>query len=143
MPAWKDEAGMRAHYKELLPVIAAFGEGEVIEYFDGQEWDAIVFSVAFDSPADHYRIRQVPDSIDWASVNPNFNWMARDEDGKAHLFARKPVRVSDEWILSAPGGSIGSHSSAIETIYFASYSQGNLGWKESLVTRPGAEDESP
>lgn len=74
-----------------------------------------------------YRVAATPDSINWDHVHPNFKYLFRNYNGVAYLSTRKPVKVSDYWCN-------GGHYTRANT--FASYKQGNVDWKDSLVERP-------
>jgi hypothetical protein len=73
-----------------------------------------------------------PESINWEHVSPEYNFMARDEKGTAYLFRVRPHICGNAWYYYADDDcrNVGSH---------ASYRRGTVGWKDSLVIRPGYE----
>jgi hypothetical protein len=111
-------------------LLLAHHEGKRIEILCGELWTKAAPTWA---EWKIYRIAPeplVPDSINWDHVAPEWKWLARDENGKAYLFAEKPRMVRTEWI-SCPAAS---HASS-----FASYRRGTVDWRDSLVIRPGHE----
>lgn len=76
-------------------------------------------------------IHMIPDSINWDHVHSDYNYMVRHEDGKVFLCKEKPYIGIDTWYLAFWNSRV-RHASA-----FASYKQGNVDWKDSLVCRPG------
>jgi len=52
----------REHWKELLPVITAFANGEDVQIKDGDDWLAVV-SPSFREPAPLYRIAPKPRKV--------------------------------------------------------------------------------
>lgn len=83
-------------------------------------------------PVSIYRIAPeplTPDSIDWSHVAPEYNFMARDCDGRGWLFKSKPLLKADMW--DAP------MENTFGVAGFASYRRGTVEWQDSLVIRPG------
>ena len=79
-----------------------------------------------------YRVKPkpiVPDSIDWSHVSPEFKYMARDCDGLVYLFTQMPGYNAMTRTWHAGGGATNAKC-------FASYKQGNVSWKDSIVVRP-------
>jgi hypothetical protein len=76
----------------------------------------------------------IPDSINWDHVAPEYNYMARDEDGGAVLFRRPPQQHLRQW------GGFAFCGNAQD---FTSYRRGTVDWKDSLVIRPGHESSKP
>lgn len=71
----------------------------------------------------------IPDFIDWNHVAPEFNFMARDKNGRLYLFGGEPRPEDDMWSGFGP---------AAKAHVFASYRRGTVEWKDSLVRRPEA-----
>ena len=69
-----------------------------------------------------------PDSIDWSAVGKEYNWLARDSDGRAYLFSSTPAKDCTMW--RSTGGNF------IKASAFSSYVRGNTAWDASLVIRP-------
>lgn len=119
---------------EKMEIFEAWIDGEGLEYKTHNEWVKVFgnSTPAFYSyTTDRIKPKElIPDSIDWSHVAPEYKWMARDEDGKAYLHIAEPDIGPSEW-----------HSD--ETLVygyaqtFASYKQGTVDWKDSLVKRPG------
>lgn len=69
-------------------------------------------------------------SIDWSHVHPDYNWLARDADGRSFIYGDKPD--SDDVALQ--WRAISSFQERV--IAFASLQPGNCDWRDSLVQRP-------
>lgn len=71
-----------------------------------------------------------PDSIDWSQVNPKWNFMARDPDGRVFVYQSKPTwgKNSNEWLG-------GRWPIQVDDI-FSSYRRGTVSAEDSLVERP-------
>lgn len=116
---------------EMIAVMQAYVDGKEIEALFGTDTAWIKVELPFwDWQRNNYRIREVPDSIDWSHVAPGFNWMARDEGGIAWLFSKKPPRSGRFWL---------NDGMAIRADYFASYRRGTTDGANSLVSRPDGE----
>lgn len=71
------------------------------------------------------------DEIDWSHVAPEYNWMARDEDGEPCLYHDKPWldEMDDHWSADLCNTISVANS-------FSSYKRGTCDWRDSLVRRP-------
>lgn len=108
-----------------------------LEYFDGYRW----FSRSFRGHGLHLTYRAIPasktktkPSLDWSHAAPEYKWIARDSDGEGYLYDRKPPKDGRGWWVA--------DGKVCEASVFASYDQGTCDWDESLVCRPGCEDEA-
>jgi hypothetical protein len=75
----------------------------------------------------------VPDSVDWSHVGPAVNWIARDEDGAVWGYAARPMAGDSPWFFRSWAGW------RIDGL-IPSYRRGTVGWRDSLISRPGVED---
>jgi hypothetical protein len=64
----------REHWKELLPVITAFANGEDVQVLDGAKW-LTLDSPSFLDPAAKYRI----------APKPRKAWVLEYDDGECHI----------------------------------------------------------
>lgn len=126
---------LRTKTKEQIEVMNAFLEGKEIEFNDedlGARW--LTCSYPIWNWADFvYRVKGIPDVIDWNHVNPKYNYMARDKNGDVYLYTNKPFtdRGSSCWCRADSSVVV---VQVLDT--FVSYNRGNLPWEESLVGRP-------
>lgn len=44
-----------------------------------------------------YRIAVTKPSVNWDHVHPDYNWLARDQNGKCYVFEVRPERDDDTW----------------------------------------------
>lgn len=129
--------------REAANVMLAAANGKPIEFrnrsCESAEWQTPSVPVSENDAffwnwyAYEYRIALIPDSIDWSHVNSRFKYMARDKNGDVFLYSDRPClssRIKIQWT-----GSKGDITNRIQII-FASYKQGNVDWKDSLVERP-------
>lgn len=116
--------------KRMIEVMQAYVDGEEIEYSNGFDWSELK-GTAWIHLWD-YRIAKKPDTIDWSHVAPEFKWMVRDPDGEVYLYKKHPVLYLDCWSSDSITSDAESH---------ASYHRGTCDWKESLVIRPGCEQD--
>lgn len=115
-------------------LLLAAHEGEEIEYSgdgDGDSWTTV------NRPGWRskiiYRVKPAPltkDTVDWSQVAEGWDWMARDENGRAYFFRGKPTRDGPIWVDSGHGAA---------SVIVSSYVRGTCDWKDSLLTRPGKE----
>lgn len=70
------------------------------------------------------------DSVNWALVPAEFNWMARDANGNVWMFEHEPFIWGDEWLYGAP-----CQHCLIDEGSNMGYVRGDCDWKESLVQR--------
>jgi len=85
-----------------------------------------------------YRVPGRPDEIDWSAVHPDYNYMARDENGEVWLHLEKPSKHSDCWVS---GGGLWIIQNISVDCVFSSYKNNGLPWDQSLVMRPGVQGE--
>lgn len=112
--------------EEKLELLTAWLDGEKIEYLCSYSgWQTC--GKPMWAGAVSYRVKPVvQDSINWSHVHEDFKYMARDEDGRAHLYKGSPHRSETIWSL------VGYQ----EVGTFSSYKRGDTDWKDSLVCRP-------
>lgn len=113
--------------EEMIAVMQAHSDGKIIECKTGIDWEIITVP-SWNWGRCDYRVAQIDDYIDWSHVAPEFVYMARNSDGKCHLFPEKPEAIDGAWKYS------GWMYTRAET--FASYKYGNRNWEFSLVERP-------
>lgn len=106
-----------------------------LEYFDGYRW----FPRLFRDHGLHWTYRAIPapktkPSADWSHAAPECIWLARDRDGEGYFYDQKPSR--------GEGGWWSSDGKFRKASVLASYDPGTCDWTESLVCRPGCEDEA-
>ena len=66
-------------------------------------------------------------SINWDQVSAEYNYLARDANGDAHLYGEEPPRLTTIWNMVSP---------YISATAFTSYEPGTCDWEDSLVKRP-------
>ena len=79
-----------------------------------------------------YRVKPQPTtkpSIDWSHVAPEYQWLARDANGRGFLYEDAPRLISE-------GGVWATSPCYLLARHFASYTPGTCDWRESLVQRP-------
>lgn len=120
----------REGYLKHKALIEAWANGAEVEYYSEIEhrWVHPSPNPNFYSMTE-YRIKQIPDSIDRSHVKDNMKWMARDENGNVSLFEDKPSIGEDDTYWR---GQNAHFEVGIENL-FASYKQGTVDWKDSLV----------
>jgi hypothetical protein len=66
---------------------------------------------------------------DWSKINPEYNYVAADSDGRVHAYFTKPEIYDHEWCIGEDGGDFihVRHESLPE----------GINWKQTLYTRPG------
>lgn len=116
--------------KEMIEIMQAYVDGKPIEFRDNSRVWMYVQSPVWDWNAYDYRIAQIPDSIDWSHVNPEFKFMARSVTGEVFLFRSKPIVVYGHY------WAVRDSSISCNAKNLASYKQGTVDWKDSLVERP-------
>lgn len=79
----------------------------------------------------HYRVAPEPDTIDWSHVAPEFKFMVRGGLDHVWLFHERPEISGGGWVSTGFGRKDCSSGGV-----FASYKQGTVDWKDSLVERP-------
>ena len=89
-----------------------------------------------DIPMSYTRPATIP-SINWDHVDPKFNYLAVDRDGKGYLYSHKPAVFGMSW----SDNNISGISSYVTVRGFLSYKEGTCHWKESLVNRPDYVEE--
>jgi hypothetical protein len=107
-----------------------------LEYWDGGEWVGTTTKAPRRGGCWVYRARPaplVPDSVDWSHVAEPYDWHARDESGSRSFYTRKPDLTATYWRLE------GRQWEAADSAAVASYRRGTVDWRDSLISRPGAE----
>jgi hypothetical protein len=116
-------------------LMLAAHEGEEIEYSSdgGNTWTTAQYPAWGTDIA--YRVKPVPftlDTIDWSQVADGWDWMARDENGKAFLFRSEPRIQSSAWAVD-----IGkAEGVGFARVTQSSYRQCTCDWPDSLLRRP-------
>lgn len=81
---------------------------------------------------DYRMLKTRQDSIAWSHLDPRYRWVARDANGRAYAYAKRP----------SPEG-VYQHWHTDDCVFvrvdevLASYKPGNLPWHKSLIERPG------
>lgn len=121
--------------EEILEVVEAFKNGEKIEIQSGTYgWHDAVPSPTWDFSTFQYRVKQLPPSIDWAQVNPAWNYLAQDPSGAAYLYKFAPETGGNMWICNDVHAD---DDQPLRAEAFVSFKPGKVFWKHSLVSRPG------
>jgi len=119
-------------------LLLAHHRGRDIEHFSKSREVWIIADSPWWSDETIYRIAPeplIPDSIDWSHVAPEWNFMARDDDGDTWVFKARPaIDGSDDFWHDQDWAGDATCLAA-----FASYRRGTVDWKDSLVIRPGHE----
>lgn len=63
----------REHWKELLPIIQAFADGEEIQIRVGEEWLKLTNAPLFNDKPSEYRIKPKPREI-WVCIEDGTAW---------------------------------------------------------------------
>ena len=118
--------------EDKIEVMKAYLDGKKIESraIPHGEWNEFLFEPNWNWENLEYRVLQTKDSIDWSHVAPKFKFMAREENGEVNLFEKEPKLMSCYWSERSLDGDI------VEARAFASYKEGTVDWKDSLVKRP-------
>lgn len=110
---------------------ALLAHGGPYEFYSSSGWSRV--SPVW-SKAATYRVAELPKtkpSIDWSHVAPLYGWLAADAYGAAWLYRERPHRGPVAWRGVVP---------SIRAEGFVSFVPGTCDWKDSLVCRPGIED---
>lgn len=86
----------------------------------------------------NYRVVRTKPSINWDHVSPQYVALARDSGGDVWLYTKTPTRCSGTTFWAVDEGGIGW----LVKNTFASFTPGTCDWKDSLVIRPGYEEQS-
>lgn len=70
----------------------------------------------------------------WKDAPAWANFWAKDRSGVAYWYERRPVLNDDWWSL--PQGS--TQKAKVDMVY-----QGGCGWQDSLIKRPGIQEQQP
>jgi hypothetical protein len=123
---------------EKIEVMQAALEGKEIEFLaldlNGDGWSDVPGEPYFNWYDFDYRIKEVSKTkpqINWDHVNPDFKWMATDEDNQTYLYTAYPY-LEENWWDFLGGQCVGAD-------YFASFVPGTCNWEDSLVERPETE----
>lgn len=113
---------------EKLALFTAWIDGQTIECTPHESalWSVIVHPNWLEDV--HYRVSITPDTVDWSHVAPQFKFMARDQNDRVFLYEKRPDLETVGWYERL--GDIAMAGA------FASYKQGTVDWKDSLVERP-------
>lgn len=120
---------LRKHHPEVAKELEECG-GPWEFYFDG-EW----FNIDHPSWDDDvvYRLATQKPSIDWSHVSDRFIALATNIHGSSYLYARRPAKNQIEWDC---------YGEWIRAECFASFRPGTCRWEDSLVMRPGYEEQA-
>ena len=118
-------------------LLGCWYEGEGLQEYDT---DNCVWVKFHGTPLSEMTLRLAPqpltpDSIDWSHVADKRNYMARDVVGLAFIYTGRPAVDGAMW---APGRL---DDCQMLNGVFASYTRGTCDWTDSLVVRPGYEEE--
>lgn len=80
-----------------------------------------------------YRIKPVPDTINWDHIHPDFKYIRRDAIGTVLAYTHKPQIVEGSGCWCVKGGSSRYESVAA----LISYKRGTMEWDEMICDRPG------
>lgn len=122
--------------EDKIKVMQAYLDGKKIESrsIPNGEWSEFFLEPNWNWEELEYRVSEIPDSIDWTHVAPQYKFMARENNGETYLFANEPhiytSSVSGGHWYDTYNGDLADAS------VFASYKKGNVDWKDSLVKRP-------
>lgn len=115
--------------REMIEVMEAYERGEEVEMRYESGWDSQPYP-AWNWETYDYRIApSMPDTINWDHVAPEYKWMARDRDGRAYLYDKRPTTEEGYWYAA-------SAVECIQASVFTSYKRGTVSWDNSLVERP-------
>ena len=121
--------------KKMIAVMQAYVDGKKIEetlrfgdlpwmHREEPEWDWIYSD---------YRVAQSrKPSINWEHVDKRFNYLAIDRSGEAYLYTEQPFVDNLIWM---------SYGEDVNADIFTSLDMGDCDWKDSLVVRPGYDEE--
>ena len=123
--------------KKQNKLFQAWLDGADIEsWSDDQECWYKLTIVPWWAPVSRYRIKPkseteapTPDSIDWSHLHDSLNFVSRNSKGRAFASSEKPH-------LTETGFSYMGMFVARVDLTFASYKQGTVDWKDSLIERP-------
>lgn len=79
-----------------------------------------------------YRLAATKPSIDWSHVSDEFIALATGSGGFTHLFDRRPDKGAQGWL--------GGYCTSV--VALASFRPGTCRWEDSLVMRPGYEEQA-
>ncbi len=112
---------------EQLALFEAWLDGELIEMKTStEEWCENPYPSWVTGLA--YRLKPKTPSINWDHVNPDYNWLATDKDGRSFLYIGRPADEDNSWCT--PGSEYGRADAIV------SFKPGTCPWRESLVRRP-------
>lgn len=132
----------------MIEVMQAFQNGKAIEVtllknYGDAEWKKTT-DPAWNWHVCDYRVVIAKPVINWSHVNPEYHWMATDDDGETYLYKTKPMIDSylNRWNYEGPH----DHDNEMRITYrnmsdlniesiFASFVPGDCDWKDSLVER--------
>ena len=121
---------------EKIAVMQAAKRGEPIEvkFYKFAEWTSVE-QPSWDWANHEYRVSPRKPTVDWSHVGDGVNAFVRDKDGTSFCCSRIPVIDSYDNTTWQDGGTY------YDAGIFASFNPGNCDWKESLIIRPGYEDD--
>lgn len=119
-----------------IAVMQAFQRGETIEfsYHYENNWQVPV-SPTWDWSKFEYRIQvkaKVKDTFDFAGLNQNWKYAARDKDDNIYVYQNEPIidHLCECW------SNTSFHNKCNDiTDLFISYKVGDVDWKDSLISR--------
>lgn len=130
----------RKDMEKFAPFIAAYVAGKRVQFRVSKDdkWYVMGDQFIIGTTRD-FEVRILPDSVNWKHVDKKYNFMARDSDGKVYLFSNKPYFMESKGQWFYRHGDTDNDCTKAECL--ASYKQGDTDWDQSLICRPGFEDE--
>jgi hypothetical protein len=122
-------------WEEAEPIYRALHQGKDIEWRhpDTGKWH--------DKPNDNtiygyviYRIKQIKPSINWDHLRPEMVALAQEKHGSLFVYDSIPY-------ISEEDGIWDTDCECHEVTYLSSAKKGTCDWRESLVIRPGHEQD--
>lgn len=121
--------------KAAAEVMLAWAEGKKVEFrsIGGGAWHETGNPV-WEWKRFEYRIAIEKPSINWDHVDRSYNFLSIDKDNRGFLYTQKPYLCNDRTYWRGGG-------TPISACTFISLNPGNCDWKDSLIIRPGHEEE--
>lgn len=137
----------KLHFDDLTKIIAPFGllDDDTqqrlrawphgVEFFTARgAWVVCGHPSFFGDGAYRARPAQLePDYVDWSQVGPAVNYIATDEDGEVWGYEMEPMISTIGWQAQK------RRAVRYADRLFPSYRPGAVGWRDSLISRPGVE----
>lgn len=121
-------------WEEAEPIYRAFHEGNVLEQVcDINGWKKPQFTEVLHRDRT-YRIKPTKPSINWDHVNKEWNYLCVCPVSGGVLFKSRPEIGTGNYWVPEDGFDLSADN-------FASFDPGTCDWKDSLVIRPGHEQD--